>query len=53
MSDARITKIDIFILTASNIGLKDLKEPEETAKTIKAANLIRDLIVYKAIQEMQ
>ena len=34
-------------------GLKDLKDPKETAKTIIAANLMRDLIQYKAIQEMQ
>ena len=34
-------------------GLKDLKDPKETAKTIITANLIRDLIQYKAIQEMQ
>lgn len=34
-------------------GLKDLKDPKETAKTIIAANLIRVLIHYKAIQDMQ
>jgi len=34
-------------------GLKDLKDAKETAKTMVAANLIRDLIQFKALQDMQ
>jgi hypothetical protein len=34
-------------------GLKDLKDAKETAKTMVAANLMRDLIQFKALQDMQ
>ncbi|HZL24753.1 MAG TPA: hypothetical protein VFC05_15620 [Nitrososphaeraceae archaeon] len=34
-------------------GLKDLKDAKETAKMMVAANLMRDLIQFKALQDMQ
>src|SRR5438093_10577801 len=34
-------------------GLKDLKDAKETAKTMVAANLLRDLIQFKALQDMR
>ena len=33
--------------------LKELKDAKETAKTIEAANILRDLIQYKALENMQ
>ena len=33
--------------------LKELKDAKETAKTIVAANILRDLIQYKALENMQ
>ena len=37
-----------------NVGsLKDLKDAKETAKTLAAANLLRDLMQFKALQDMQ
>ncbi len=33
--------------------LKDLKDAKETAKTIVAANLLRDLIQFKALQDLE
>jgi hypothetical protein len=34
-------------------AVKDLKDAKETAKTLVAANLLRDLIQFKALQEMK
>jgi hypothetical protein len=34
-------------------ALKDLKDAKETAKTMAAANLLRDLTQFKALQDMQ
>ena len=33
--------------------VKDLKDAKETAKTLVAANLLRDLIQFKALQDME
>lgn len=33
--------------------LKELKDAKEAAKTIVAANILRDLIQYKALEDMQ
>jgi len=65
---AVVTKIDVDPLVKAlkdnypkagdikddNVGsLKDLKDAKETAKTLAAANLLRDLMQFKALQDMQ
>jgi hypothetical protein len=65
---AVVTKIDVDPLVKAlkdaypkaadikddNVGsLKDLKDAKETAKTMAAANLLRDLMQFKALQDMQ